>query len=423
MAFAWMLSAFDDAARTPSMHEPMETPKHSLVFSQRQNNLITGALTALAVAVFFLFVVYLFRALGGFLSAHSSVLWPPVAAVFLAMILRPLFTWIQVKICKVKWVALCLLVVGVFVPIGLFVYFFGKIITDQAIRLIDGLPHFIDWVQVQVPKIFPTITDFLQKKGWWDWIVSHRPDNWFDVKTVLPMLGKTANGVAGVATTIGSSVYGFTGWLVDRVMQIFVFLIYTGLLLCMPPFRGVNLSKPLVFFDEKTRRNIIYLVDQFLDIVYSFFRGQLLVVMVQAVLFAVGFLLVGLPYGFLLGLILGMMNIVPYLGNIVGLPVIVLLALFSPGGGWGLLAWVVIIFCIVQTLDSYFITPRVMGQRTGLSAFAVIFSLFFWNSVIGGVLGLLLAIPLSAFFATFFRLLKREYFADPETHSPEGETN
>ena len=145
--------------------------------------------------------------------------------------------------------------------------------------------------------------------------------------------------------------------------------------------------------------------------------------MVQAVLFAVGFLLVGLPYGFLLGLILGMMNIVPYLGNIVGLPVIVLLALFSPGGGWGLLAWVVIIFCIVQTLDSYFITPRVMGQRTGLSAFAVIFSLFFWNSVIGGVLGLLLAIPLSAFFATFFRLLKREYFADPETHSPEGETN
>ena len=112
-----------------------------------------------------------------------------------------------------------------------------------------------------------------------------------------------------------------------------------------------------------------------------------------------------------LGLLLGIMNIVPYLGNIVGLPVIGALALFGEGGGGGRLGTVALIFIFVQSLDAYVVTPRIIGNRTGLNAFVVIFSLFFWSSVIGGALGMVLAIPLSAFIAVFWQLLVREYFA------------
>jgi predicted PurR-regulated permease PerM len=124
----------------------------------------------------------------------------------------------------------------------------------------------------------------------------------------------------------------------------------------------------------------------------------------------------------LLGLLLGLMNIVPYLGNIVGLPAIGALALFGDGGGGGKLGTVALIFLVVQSLDAYFITPRIIGNRTGLNAFVVIFSLFFWSSVIGGALGMVLAIPLSAFIAVFWQLLVREYLAPAAGREAEDET-
>ena len=143
----------------------------------------------------------------------------------------------------------------------------------------------------------------------------------------------------------------------------------------------------------------------------------------MGILFGLGFQLVaGLPYGMLLGLLLGLMNIVPYLGNIVGMPVIGALALFGDGGGGGKLGTVALIFLVVQSLDAYFITPRIIGNRTGLNAFVVIFSLFFWSSVIGGALGMVLAIPLSAFIAVFWQLLVREYLAPAAGRESEDET-
>ena len=173
----------------------------------------------------------------------------------------------------------------------------------------------------------------------------------------------------------------------------------------------------------KTRNNVKFLIDEFIRLVVVFFRGQVLVALVQGILFGLGFQLVArLPYGMLLGLLLGLMNIVPYLGNIVGMPVIGALALFGDGGSGGRLGAVALIFLCVQSLDAYFITPRIIGNRTGLNAFVVIFSLFFWSSVIGGALGMVLAIPLSAFIAVFWQLLVREYLAPAAGREAEDET-
>ena len=134
---------------------------------------------------------------------------------------------------------------------------------------------------------------------------------------------------------------------------------------------------------------------------------------ILGVLLSIGFTLVGLKFGLLIGLVLGALNIVPYLGTIIGLATVVPLAFFQPGGGWQLLGLVLLVKTLVQLIESWVITPKVMGERTGLHPVTIIVAIFFWGTAFGGVLGMLLAIPLTAFFVTAWRLAKQKYFAAP----------
>ena len=88
------------------------------------------------------------------------------------------------------------------------------------------------------------------------------------------------------------------------------------------------------------------------------------------------------------------------------------MSFFGEGGSALRLGLVLGVFCIVQFLDGYFITPRIQGKKTGLNDVAIIFSLLFWGVVFKGILGVLLAIPLSAFIVVFWRLLKNKYIKE-----------
>ena len=156
----------------------------------------------------------------------------------------------------------------------------------------------------------------------------------------------------------------------------------------------------------------MYLVREFVAILVAFFRGQLVIAGAQGVLYGLGFGWVGLPYGVAIGLTLGFLNIIPYLGNLIGLGVALPLAYFYPQGGPNLLIAVVVVFCAVQAVEAYVLTPRIMGSRTGLHPMAIIFALFFWGLAFGGLLGMILAIPLTAFLVVFWRLVKAKYLRE-----------
>jgi predicted PurR-regulated permease PerM len=125
---------------------------------------------------------------------------------------------------------------------------------------------------------------------------------------------------------------------------------------------------------------------------------------------AIGFTIVGLKFGLVVGLVVGVLNIIPYLGTIIGLGVTLPLAFFQPDGGGALAGLVLLVYTLVQVIESWFLTPRIMGERTGLHPVMIIIAIFFWSTAFQGVLGMLLAIPLTAFFVTVWRLLKRKYF-------------
>jgi predicted PurR-regulated permease PerM len=173
-----------------------------------------------------------------------------------------------------------------------------------------------------------------------------------------------------------------------------------------------SLDEMLPFLKEDTRKDVSYLVEQFVDIVVAFFRGQLLIALMQGVLYAVGFSLIGLRYGFVLGLVLGLLNIIPYLGSIVGLGVGLPLAYFQQGGGSTTLALVLVVFSVVQLIEGYVLTPKIMGDRTGLHPMAIIVAVFFWGSALSGILGMILAIPLTAFLVVFWRLAREKYIRE-----------
>ena len=376
---------------------PEEAPPHPLRFTERQNHLITRSITIVSCALAAGVLWWLMALLAAFVDRHNNILLPPVAAIVLAMICKPLYDRFASLYRGSHVLSVVSVIVVVFVPLGLFLWFFGDLAISQAIRLLDRLPELSDRLHAATEERLPELRYFLQERGLLPLLDSLNPDTWVD--ELLKQVGDSAY-------LFGSRVLSFLGGVIGWM----VLPVYTAFFLATRPLDGSDMRKLLVFATPKTRDNVAFLVDQFLGIVVTFFRGQVLVAFLQGVLFGIGFQLVGLDYGLLLGLTLGLLNIVPYLGNLIGLSITLPLAIFGESGGIPRLLWVLSVFLCVQTLDNYLITPRIMGNRTGLSAFVVIFSLFFWNAVIGGMLGMFLAIPLSAFIVVFWRLLKREYF-------------
>ena len=120
----------------------------------------------------------------------------------------------------------------------------------------------------------------------------------------------------------------------------------------------------------------------------------------------------GLKYGFVLGMLLGLLNIIPYLGSMIGLAIALPLAFFQPAGGPLLLGLIVVVFLVVQNIEGYILTPKIMGDKTGLHPMAIMVALFFWGTALGGITGMILAIPLTAFLVSVWKLLKNNYFKE-----------
>jgi predicted PurR-regulated permease PerM len=170
-----------------------------------------------------------------------------------------------------------------------------------------------------------------------------------------------------------------------------------------------DFREQLSFLPTPLRQDIVFLTNEFANIMVSFFHGRLLIGLIMGGLQAVGLLLIGLPGGFVLGLFFGLLSVVPFLGALLGLVVILPIAYFQPSGGLSLVLEAGGILAAVQILEAYYLTPKIMGQHTGLHPMVIILSIFFWGQALHGFLGILLAVPLTAFLVVFWRLLKAKY--------------
>ncbi len=134
----------------------------------------------------------------------------------------------------------------------------------------------------------------------------------------------------------------------------------------------------------------------------SFVRGQMLVSVIDGVLLAAALKIYGLPYAFTIAAAAALLGIIPYLGSILTAIPAVLIAWFT----WGTVGDTVAVACIffaVSQFDGWIIQPRIVGSRVGLHEMTVMFSVLFWSLVLGGIVGALLAVPLTAAVKVLFQ--------------------
>jgi predicted PurR-regulated permease PerM len=129
--------------------------------------------------------------------------------------------------------------------------------------------------------------------------------------------------------------------------------------------------------------------------IIAYFRGQLLVCLVDGVLIGSALTLLGLNFAPLIGALVVILTMIPYIGIVVCWVPAVLIAAFQWGDWWHPF-WVTVIFIVIQNLEGMFYAPRIVGTSVGLHPMTVIVSIFVWGLLIGGLLGPILAVPLTA---------------------------
>lgn len=380
------------------------------LFSDGQRRLLAFTAGLFALVASGALVIFLFALAGRLVGHFSHVLWPLAVAVILALILRPMVDEIERRLRGRRILAVILLY-GVFVSLVTTVLLI--IIPPLASQILDFIAY--------VPELWTRLVAYV-KEIYPHWIVM------IDRLLANPAVAGAAETVKDQASKLPSFLLPSLKALKDSAWAVVAFLthlavipIYLFFFLLSRADYTKGLPDHLPFLSVSVRDDVVFLIREFISIVVTFFRGQLVIGLIMGGLYAAGFTIVGLRFGLFIGLLMGFLNIVPYLGTIIGLIITVPLALLQDGGGLKLLAVVLLVKVIVQTIEGWILTPKIMGDRTGLHPVTIIVAVFFWGTALDGILGMVLAIPLTAFFVTAWRLLKWKYFPQAPRNPRSGQ--
>jgi len=201
---------------------------------------------------------------------------------------------------------------------------------------------------------------------------------------LLPRFGEWLRQVMGFV----GSVFGVIAGLALVPIYAFYFLLEK---------QGINKQwrDYLPVQDSKFKDEAVFVINSINEYIVAFFRGQVLVAMCDGVLYTIGFLIIGLPYALLLGVLATCLTIIPFLGAITTCVSALVIAVVA-FGDWQHPALVMAVFVVVQALEGTVIQPKIMGDRVGLHPATIIIALMVGTTLLGGILGGILAIPLAA---------------------------
>ena len=332
----------------------------------------------------------------------SDVLIPFAVALLLAYLIHPLVLLVQKKvpgrapavlISLAAVLALAVILVLLIVPmIAGEIGHMGRILSDLvgnsdlAERAARRLPPDL-WQAVKDLAARKEIQDFFKTESFW--------------KAAEAAARKVMPGVWGLITGTASLIMGLVGLAVIGLYLVFLLMDYQrvreGWKELIPPVHREAVTNFVSDFDQAMNR---------------YFRAQAAVASIVGVLFALGFWLVGLPLGIMLGLFIGLLNMVPYL-QVLGLPPALLLAMFhsleTGSSIWILLGLTLLVFVVVQIIQDAILTPKIMGSVTGLSPAVILLSLSVWGKLLG-MFGLLIALPMTCLLWAYYqRFLSRAW--------------
>ena len=316
----------------------------------------------------------------------SEVLLPFVIAWFFAYLLYPVVKFIENKLhIKVRALSIILAMGAAIAVIGGVLWLIIPPMIDQFDKLGEVLTRWLhqtthtnnltamikEWLQENQAQI----EHFLKSKDFSD-----------ALKTTMPKLfsvvGQTANIIISIVASMITLLYMF-----------FILLDYD---------RFMNSMRSLI--PQKYKPTVLKIAGDIKNSMNRYFRGQTLVALCVGVLFSIGFLIIDLPLAIIMGMFIGLLNMVPYLQLISLLPTTLLCVVYAAetnSSFWVIFALAMVVYGVVQLIQDLYLVPKIMGKTMGLNPAIILLSLSIWGSLLG-FLGLIIALPLTTLLLSYY---------------------
>lgn len=323
------------------------------------------------------------------LNRLSSVLVPFFLAWLLAYLLFPLVKFFQYR-CRLKYrivaILLSFLLSGS-VLTGVFLLMIPPIIEEGG-RVADLIVEYVQTNET-VSNIPHLVQEFIHEKVDIEQVKKLvTQDGFIDtVKSTIPKVW----AVVAQSISVVSSVFSLTMVLLYTLFILIDYEELTSGWARLLPRRYRPFAKRLVADVE--------------DSMNRYFRGQAIVALCVGILFSIGFLIIGFPMAIGLGLFIGLLNMVPYLQLVGFIPTIILAIVKAADTGqnfWLILLMALAVFAVVQVIQDTFLTPKIMGQVTGLNSAIILLSLSIWGSLLG-ILGMIIALPMTTLLISYYQ--------------------
>ncbi len=420
-------------------------PNHAKYPTPWQQKTVWAALSAICIVLLIVIVGSVIYVAGHLIGFLQPILIPVAIAVILAYLLDPLVTHLsERRMSRTK--AIVLLFAIAFLAFAALLAWLVPTVSLQSAALVRELPNYTSRARDQAVDLIyrynnsfghPTTGKAASpSKSFVDWLLAtptpspsgtpantapepkpsqtaeaapnesigpasprissverQRIQSWVEqqlpnLQRQLPLL--TEKIWAILKTSIGGFL-GVTGFLLSLVMV----PIYLFFLLKERPAIERRWKEYLPLRNSPLKDEVAIVLSQINNYIIAYFRGQLLVCLIDGILIGTTLFLLGLNFAPLIGVLVVFLTMIPYIGIVVCWVPAVLIAT-AQWGDWAHPLLVTVVFFGVQNLEAIFIAPKIVGDSVGLHPMTVIVSIFVWGLLIGGLLGPILAVPLTA---------------------------
>ncbi len=317
-----------------------------------------------------------------FTVSVQSILLPFVLGFVLAYFLQPAVDGLQCKHISRGLATSLVVVLFCWVVLMLFLIFV-PLLQAQIMTLM-----------VKIPAVAQMIWNHIRE------IIIYAQEN-IAQERLEQLSGAVSQTVVNVFNSLGTGLLKMLsgGAVVFNVISL---LLITPVVLfyVLRDWKGVE-TKMTELIPDKQKERVLSVMEEINRTLSGFIRGQATVCLVLGVFYALGLSLAGLDFGLLVGFLSGILSFIPYFGFLTGVILSILLGLVQQGG-WSLWIGLLVVFSLGQVLESYVLTPKLVGDKVGLHPVWVIFALLA-GGVLLGFLGVLIAVPVAAVIGVFVR--------------------
>ena len=332
----------------------------------------------------------------------SGVLLPFAIGWLLAYLLYPIVKFVQYKMrVKNRLLSILITFIAVLLIIGVVINLIVPPMVHQFEKLGVLVSSYIEQ-QAHTGSIPEAIRNWTNEHRDMLNRIIHSPDFTDSLKSAIPqmfsVLGKTANVIVSIVGSLIALLYMF-----------FILLDYEYLT-----------DTWIKIFPKKSRPFWRELASDASRELNNYLRGQSLVALTMGILFCIGFTIIDFPMAIGLGIIIGIMDMVPYLHTLALIPTVFLSLLKAADTGqnfWIILISALAVFAIVQVIIDMIVTPKIMGKAMNLNPAILLLSLSVWGALLGFI-GLIIALPLTTLLMAYYqRYITREDEPEEETEA------